>query len=248
MSTQPYLPPVSLLLTYGAYDVADTLLWPDYLALGFTAEHIPELIRMATDRTLQRGTDFDDPRFFASLHAMRTLGQLRAEEAIEPLLAVLEMDYEECLLMGDLPHVYGMIGPAAISTLTAFLRDTSLDIYDRAYMADGLVEIARQHPEARAEVVSILMEQLTRFEQEDATFNSFIVAHLAELKEIAAFSLILRAFEADKVNTDNADLDYVLYYLGLKQPEVPLIELDPNAAETPWLNGYHDGPFTESSN
>lgn len=76
MTTQPYTPPVSQLLTYGADDVARAAEWPDYLALGFGPEDIPELIRMATDPALQR-EEASDLEFFAALHAARTLGQLK---------------------------------------------------------------------------------------------------------------------------------------------------------------------------
>ncbi len=54
MSTQPYTPPVSQLLTYGGEEVANAEKWPDYLALGFGPQDIPELIRMATDPDFQR--------------------------------------------------------------------------------------------------------------------------------------------------------------------------------------------------
>ena len=45
-----YTDPVARLLDYGRFDIRRTdEPWPDYLELGFSGEHVPELIRMATD-------------------------------------------------------------------------------------------------------------------------------------------------------------------------------------------------------
>ena len=45
-----YTDPVARLLDYGGFDLRRiNEPWPDYLELGFSGEHVPELIRMATD-------------------------------------------------------------------------------------------------------------------------------------------------------------------------------------------------------
>ena len=83
-----YSPLVSSLLTYG--DGRELRQWPDYLELGFKPEHIPDLIEMATDEKLNKG----DPKsleVWAPVHAWRTLAQLKAEEAVEPLTTLLRM-------------------------------------------------------------------------------------------------------------------------------------------------------------
>ena len=104
-----YSPLVSSLLTYG--DCREFHGWPDYLELGFKQEHIPELIEMATDDNLNKG----DPKSLAvwsPVHAWRTLGQLRAEAAIEPLITLLRMfDVDDDHFVGEeIPKVFGMIG------------------------------------------------------------------------------------------------------------------------------------------
>ena len=81
--TTTYSSPVDKLLTYG--DCRDFREWPDYLELGLTQEHIPELIRMGTDEELN-WADSDSLEVWAPVHAWRALGQLQAEEAIEPLM------------------------------------------------------------------------------------------------------------------------------------------------------------------
>jgi hypothetical protein len=61
---------------------------PDYLALGLGPEHIPDLIRMATDEELNQA-DSESLKVWANVHAWRVLGQLRAAAAIEPLFSLL---------------------------------------------------------------------------------------------------------------------------------------------------------------
>ena len=130
-----YSPPVDRLLTLG--DCRETIRkWPDYPALGIGPEHIPDLIRMATDRELNWANS-ESLEVWAPIHAWRALGQLRAEAAIEPLMRLFhELDCEEISgsfesVMEEMPEVYGMIGPAAIPALAAYLADASRSLYPR---------------------------------------------------------------------------------------------------------------------
>jgi hypothetical protein len=225
MSTQPYTPPVGQLLTYGAEDVARAAEWPDYLALGLGPEDIPELIRMATEPALQQ-EEASDLEFFAALHAMRALGQLKAEAAIEPLLTLFDIAPDNEWMQEDMPRVYGMIGPAAIPALSAFLNDTAHSVYNRAYVANSLAEIARQHPEARSQAVAAITQQLAQFEQNDEELNAFLINDIAHLKEVEALPLIEQVLEANKVDTSVTNLDYVLEEMGLKEREEPEIDLN----------------------
>src|SRR5262249_22829229 len=99
-----YAPPLAQFLTLGDPDRRRSP--PDYLRMGFGPEHIPELIRMATDRELN-WADNDSPWVWAPVHAWRALGQLRAAEAVGPLLQVLEEEEEEGgdYALDDLPTV-----------------------------------------------------------------------------------------------------------------------------------------------
>ena len=49
MKLTGYSKPVSRLLTYGAAGWDE---WDDYTEFGFTGQHVPELIRLGTDRHL----------------------------------------------------------------------------------------------------------------------------------------------------------------------------------------------------
>jgi hypothetical protein len=51
-------------------------------------DQVPELIRMALDEDLH-WADTESAEVWAPLHAWRTLAQLRAEAAVEPLIGLL---------------------------------------------------------------------------------------------------------------------------------------------------------------
>jgi hypothetical protein len=126
MSQTLYTFPVNQLLALG--DVRDETHWPDYLAYGLDTSHILELIRMGTDEELQ-WADSESVEVWAPVHAWRALGQLRAEAAIEPLLGLLKNIDEEDDDWADteLPKVFGLIGPAAIPALTAYLTHSETE-------------------------------------------------------------------------------------------------------------------------
>ena len=94
MNEDTYPPPVNKLLTYGASKAQLWQNWPNYAELGLGPEHIPDLIRMATDNELL-WADSESLEVWAPIHAWRALGQLRAEAAIEPLLTLFEVPDEE---------------------------------------------------------------------------------------------------------------------------------------------------------
>src|SRR2546422_2958871 len=124
--TSSYPAPVDQLLTYGEAEVVEPEDWPNYLELGLGPEHIPDLIRLATDEQLNQA-DPESLEVWAPIHAWRALGQLRAQAAIEPLLTLFEVPDEEDneWAMEELPEIYGLIGPIAIPAITAYMADKS---------------------------------------------------------------------------------------------------------------------------
>jgi hypothetical protein len=197
--TSKYSPPVDQLLTLG--DPRGEREWPDYLALGLTPEHIPELIRMALDEDLQ-WADSESREVWANLHAWRTLGQLHAQAAIEPLLQLLPRtdEDEDDWVDEELSDVYGMIGPAAIPALTKFLADPAYGLYAHAVASNGIVEIARQHPQVRSECIAAISHQLEQFAENDPTLNGFLVADLLDLDAVETAPTIERAFAAQRID------------------------------------------------
>jgi HEAT repeat protein len=194
-----YSPPVDRLLNYG--DCLKMREWPNYLELGLTAQHVPELIRMATDEDLHFAAT-DSLEVWAPVHAWRALGQLRAESAIKPLLELLassDGDIEDDWTPEELPHVFAEIGPVAIPDLTDFLADDQYGVYSRTAAANGLQQMAEKYSEVRDEVVAILIRQLEQFDDQEENFNAFLISALADLKASEALPVIEQAFAADAV-------------------------------------------------
>ena len=75
MSDRNYPSPVDGLLTRGEVGFGDE--WPDYLALGLTSEHVPDLIRMATDVTLHQESSERPEEFQQIAKEKRLIGDAR---------------------------------------------------------------------------------------------------------------------------------------------------------------------------
>jgi hypothetical protein len=230
--------PVSRLLTLGEPRHLGAR-WPDYLAFGLSAEHVPDLIRLATDLVLNRG-DPESLDVWAPLHAWRALGQLRAESAVPPLLELLHTLHED----GDdwaheeLPEVFTQIGPAALPALEAFLADSSHPVFARAAIAERLPEMARRYPETRDQCIGILSRQLERAEQNDPGLNGFIVSALLDLEAAKAAPVLERAFAAGAVDESIAGgWPEVAWELGVSDtPPPPRRHVDP----FPWMGPLGD--------
>lgn len=232
-----YTSPVDKLLTYGKPEEYEVEKWPDYLALGLTSEHIPELLRMVTDKELLSADAEEDPAGWAPVHAMRALGQLRDISALEPLLAASSMllDYEEGLgewALEELPEIYALLGPQAIPLLAPVLSDTSRDLNVRADTARGLQLIAQKYPEYRDACVEMLTRILSETHEQYSELNAFIISHLIDLKAVEAAPAIEQAFAADEVDkTIVGNWDDVQVGLGLKEPsERPTPDFSPLAS------------------
>jgi Protein of unknown function (DUF1186) len=170
--------------------------WPDYLAEGFGPEQIPDLIRMATDPELNEG-DSESLEVWAPVHAWRTLGQLRAESAVGPLIEMLAGRSEagsDDWASEELPIVLGMIGPAALPGARALLEDESIVHYAKTAAGRVLEEAGKRHPEARDECVAILSRGLERAESNQPFVNGFLVGNLLDLRANEAAGVIERAY------------------------------------------------------
>ncbi len=146
MSISDYQPPVSELLNYG--NCHNYKEWPNYVQeLSLEAKHIPELIRMVTDEELNQA-DSDSQEVWSPVHAWRALGQLKAAEALEPLLGLLN-NRDDDWISSDFPTLCTLIGLEAIPLLKKFLADPSNHFYARSDAAESLVAISNKYPETR---------------------------------------------------------------------------------------------------
>jgi len=213
-----YSPLVSSLLAYG--DCRELRQWPDYLEMGFRQEHIPELIEMATDEKLNKG-DQESLAVWAPVHAWRTLGQLRAEAAIEPLITLLPMFDVDDFVGEELPKVFGMIGRKAIPALEKYIFDDSNGLFDRIAAIHGIERIASGDPECRDKCVSIFTEKLKTCEKNDPTFNAFLILYLTELNATESIDIIGQAYERESVDESVlGDFEDVEIKLGLKKDRI----------------------------
>ena len=222
MSTIDYSSPVDKLLTFGKPEPKNAQNWPDYLELGIGPEHIPDLLRMVADAELWEAEQ-ESPENWAPVHAWRTFGQLRAVEAVEPLLHLFEERGSDDWAIDELPQVYGLIGAPAIPIIEAYVADKSHEKY-AGIAEEGLNYIVQRYPDTRAEVVATLTRLLENFAENDYEINGFLISSLVKLKELDALPLIERAFAADRVDTFiTGDWDNVQVDLGLKEapPEPP---------------------------
>ena len=209
-----YTLPVAKLLSYG--DCRRFKEWPDYLKLGLTTEHVPELIRMATDEELNWADSYSS-EVWAPVHAWRALGQLQAQEAIVPLMRLFHDLDDSDWVSDELPLVYKLIGPSAVPALADYLADDSRDTDPRVTAAHSLERIGNAHPEAKAHCVSALHAQLARYEQNDPPFNGFLISYLLDLKAVESFPLIKHAFASKRVDLMVAgDLEDVEIEFGLR--------------------------------
>ena len=212
---QDYADPVGRLLTIGDGNLFKLIDWPDYpeqYQLGH--QHVPALIRMACDMALHNA---DEPEVWAPVHAWRALAQMRATEAIEPLLEFMKIPPEDDAVSQEFSTVFGMIGPAVIAPIAAFLDDRSMDWLPTSIAAGALKEIAKRHPECREECVGILTGTL-RHADADPTANGFAIGYLLDLAAVESIDVIREAFRLDAVDISIAgDLEDVEVDLGLRQ-------------------------------
>lgn len=213
-----YTDPVAKLLTYGVFSLRRrNEPWPDYLELGFAAEHVPELIRMTKDDTLNNAAQ-DSLEVWAPLHAWRSLGQLQAVEAAEPLVRLLEeFPDDDHWLPTELPEVFSLIGPAAIPEIAEFLADIKVDEMCRTSVPECLERMALTHIEHRDECVGVLERQLASFEANGPALNAFLILSLSKLQATEAIDTIRAAFSAGCVDLlVQGDVEDVEIDMGLR--------------------------------
>ncbi|MEM9218130.1 MAG: HEAT repeat domain-containing protein [Cyanobacteria bacterium P01_F01_bin.150] len=191
MTVRDYQVPVSTLVTIGR-PKQNGRKWFDYIeAYGFTQDHVPELIRLAVEEDWNWD---DEGECYASIHAYRVLGQLKAEAAIAPLISLLRNDDSDWYLE-DLPIVFGMIGPACMPALTEYLADTEPSSWSRIAAASGLAKIAKASPDHQAECIQLLTQALSRHKQEPSELNGSLVAKLLDLEATDAAEVIEKAYK-----------------------------------------------------
>jgi hypothetical protein len=197
--------------------------WLNYRKRGIGPEHAADLIRMAVDPA-QFEEEWDSEVMAAATHAMRALAQMKALEAVGPLLEFIGRCYDEdCDAVADeLRVVLGRFGPAALPQLDSYLEDVSHRTGARGVVADAIAEMPEREPSQRDACIAVLTRQLERtFEKEhDVEMNSILVDCLLALEASEAAPLIERVYESGQFDEEIAgDWEDAQVTLGLKEEE-----------------------------
>lgn len=191
-----YAPAVDQLLRLGEKRLDEHTLFP---LLGIGEAHVPQLIALATDEDLLEGNEQGDA-IWGPIYAWRALGQLRAPEAVEPLLSILWRADEEDWVAEEVPKALVQIGPGALPALAAYLLGDENGTWPRTAAVGAVEKIAQQYPEARETAVNALLRALERFASQSSTLNSFLIDSLLNLKVVEARDLIREAYRARRVD------------------------------------------------
>lgn len=215
MPEDTYLPPVKQLLELGEPHYEQKL---DYIALGLSRDDVPVLIRMATDEQLHDGPQ-DSPVVFAPIHAWWALGQLRAEEAIAPLVGLFRRtdDVMDDWVSENLPNDLAEFGAEALGPLTAYLADATHGDWSRVAAGKTIGLVAKKYPELRTDCITRLGTQLECFAAQSEILNAFLILPLWDLRAVEAMPVIERAFSSGRVDESIVgDLEDVQIEFGLK--------------------------------
>ena len=212
-----YMHPVSQLLELG--DSWKNQYKIDYSELEITRNHIPELIQLATDSYYLRGCS-DDTQIWGTIHACRALGQLKAAEAVVPLVEMLKMidENDEDWMIDDMPSVFESIGREATPALMRYTSNLNNTLYARVTAHNSLVKIAMSDESFKGDCIKFLRSCLGNYINEDSTMNAHFIDGLIDLKDIDSASLIQKAFDQECVDEMfMGDWEDCQIRLGLKQ-------------------------------
>jgi hypothetical protein len=222
-------------------------------------EAVPPLMALATDELLYL-LDDDVPDIWSPYHAIRLLGELRATEAIGPLLTLLEQDDD--YLDTYLPESLGSMGGPAVEPLRTTLFDSRVDAYGAGRATRALTKIAEDEPALRDQIVGILTERLDAESSREDQFElrGFLVSELADLRAVESTASIYRAFDEellDEMIIDRETVDVLLARPEGMSPHdamAPLVNRDMATSGRGWSldrvfmpPGDSDDPSEESS-
>lgn len=211
-----YSSPIDQLLTYGICKTTDK--WPNYLELGFTNENVDELIKMTQDEELHNSSS-DSTELWAPIHAWRTLGQLKAVSSAEFLLKLLsKVDNEDDDWVNDeIPKVFEMLGPETIPLIQHYIETNEDELYANICALNCLEKIGNEYHESRLTCIDILSNQLKKCEEQDETYNAFLVSYLVDLNATEAIEIITNAYKKNTVELSvTGDLEEVEIELKLR--------------------------------
>ncbi len=209
------------LIQYGDEEVEDVM--ERYVQLGIGPEHIPELIRMATDEDLL-WAEPESAEVYAPQHACQALLYLKATRALEPLMVALfpmadDIDTGNSeWLLEEVAKLFGKLAdPSTLDQLERYYL-THQDCEERQYVCiQCFEEIATAQPGLRQTCIDKLVTQLEQYAHSDPEVNASLANALCEIKAKETMPLIRRAYAADRVDPGlMGEVEEAEYYMGLR--------------------------------
>jgi uncharacterized protein len=191
--------------------------WPDYLHYGFDESDIPALLELLQDTSLHNA-ETDSNEIWVPLYAWRILGQLKAEQAVAPLIALFDTLVDDDWAFNELPVVMGMIGKTALEPLAIFLQEKHHDEFARANAMDSLTEIAIRHPESKQRVIDQFTKYMAEPDKSATSLNGLLIGRLTDLDAKETIDDIRQLFKKECVDISCAgDLEEVEIIMGFRQ-------------------------------
>jgi len=158
-------------------------------------EAVAPLLEVLGDEDLQ----YEDARGggWTPVHAARILGELRAAEAVEPLMKWLGVEGEA--LAQAVPLALARIGEPALESLMVHACDRSHDLMGRAVALEALTRMTGPHPGFHDRVVDYLREIVRGEEKGEDEFRAFAVVNLCDISDDRAWDDILTAYKQNRI-------------------------------------------------
>ncbi len=213
---------------------------------------IPELIAMFEDAELEVSVS---PMAWAPFHALKALGQLKAEAAIPVLMRRLENmkleDDAEDPLDYELGGVLCEIGVASFGPLVGVVRNPTLSQASRITACEALGNLADRVPGIREDCCTLLAHMIADRQQAAASVNGWVLVVLMRFKASAHAEVVRQAFEEGRIDPSIAgDWEDAQIAFGLRsersRPRKPMF-VPADDPDTP-LPGPESGrPYVRSA-
>lgn len=100
----------------------------------------------------------------------------------------------------EMPDVFALIGPSAVSSLETYLENTAYPVYSRLVAATCLMQIAIVHPHTREKAVGVMAAQLSEYIHNTPGMNGVLIANLVELDAVENADLIHQVYKDGMVD------------------------------------------------
>ncbi|MFQ5639164.1 MAG: DUF1186 domain-containing protein [bacterium] len=150
-------------------------------------------------KTPQRDNDW-----FAVIHALYLLAELRSHNSLELVLTFLAqkqnvLDYWlHELLDEDVWEVIFAIGHDRLDKLESFVLDQTVNNFSRLSVCTALVQIALHFPEKQSDIIKIFKKVL-RLKENDLDFTGLVVSELLDFKQKALIPDLSAALKKNHV-------------------------------------------------